>query len=189
MLVLTSAARQDGCRVEADAISASSSVVEQWLCQLDKVYDGEATVAYGTWSQLDDADMDTFEKLPDGYGESQYGEVAPRSLAELLIELGARPADRFYDLGAGAGKVVVLAWLMVDKVPLFKCYLLTTHVILIFGTSFSATYVWAPVLCCVSLLGAWLGFLHTAQTWYSLCLSPMMILFVEIVYSVDHRRG
>merc|ERR1719333_1719583 len=42
---------------------------------------------------------------------SGYGELLPFGVLDMLWRVGAKPGDRFYDLGAGPGKVVALAWL------------------------------------------------------------------------------
>lgn len=41
-----------------------------------------------------------------------YGEILPETAGVMLRRLGALPGHRFYDLGSGTGKVVVLAWLL-----------------------------------------------------------------------------
>ena len=42
-------------------------------------------------------------------GSPTYGELMPTATLRLLAELELRPEDRFVDLGAGVGKVVLLA--------------------------------------------------------------------------------
>lgn len=41
-----------------------------------------------------------------------YGEIDPESTKALLEKVGAKPGERYYDLGAGDGKTVMVAWLM-----------------------------------------------------------------------------
>lgn len=56
-------------------------------------------------------DKDVFER--DGSIRAiTYGELMPESFFEMMWKLGAKPGDRFYDLGAGTGKLSALAWLM-----------------------------------------------------------------------------
>lgn len=40
-----------------------------------------------------------------------YGEILPQGTFDMLWTVGAKPGDRFYDLGSGTGKVVALAWM------------------------------------------------------------------------------
>jgi len=44
-------------------------------------------------------------------GADTYGEILPQGVMDMLWIVGARPGDRFYDLGAGCGKVVMQAWM------------------------------------------------------------------------------
>jgi SAM-dependent methyltransferase len=44
-------------------------------------------------------------------GAETYGELLPEAVMDMLWTIGAQPGDRFYDLGAGAGKVVAQAWM------------------------------------------------------------------------------
>lgn len=41
-----------------------------------------------------------------------YGEMDPVSVKELLQKVSAKPGEKYYDLGAGDGKTVMVAWLM-----------------------------------------------------------------------------
>lgn len=41
-----------------------------------------------------------------------YGEIDPDSTKALLEKINAKPGERYYDLGAGDGKTVMVAWLM-----------------------------------------------------------------------------
>lgn len=41
-----------------------------------------------------------------------YGEIRSATALAMLEHLGARPGQRYYDLGSGTGKTVVLAWLL-----------------------------------------------------------------------------
>lgn len=44
-------------------------------------------------------------------GADVYGEISPGGVLDMLWRLGAQPGDRFYDLGAGAGRAACVAWL------------------------------------------------------------------------------
>lgn len=44
-------------------------------------------------------------------GAETYGELLPGGVADMLWSIGAKPGDRFYDLGSGAGKIVAQAWM------------------------------------------------------------------------------
>lgn len=41
---------------------------------------------------------------------SAYGELLPEGVWDLLWQVGAKPGDRFYDLGSGGGKLAMMAW-------------------------------------------------------------------------------
>lgn len=71
----------DGRYYRESGVGLSS--VDEWVFQAD-------------WS-LRDADI--------------YGELLPQGVFHMLWTVGAKPGDRFYDLGAGTGKVVALAWM------------------------------------------------------------------------------
>lgn len=45
-------------------------------------------------------------------GPATYGEVTPRGHLKLLRAVGAKPGEVYYDLGAGLGKGVLVAWLL-----------------------------------------------------------------------------
>lgn len=45
-------------------------------------------------------------------GADCYGEMMPEGFLELLWNVGAQPGSRFYDLGAGTGKLPALAWFL-----------------------------------------------------------------------------
>ncbi|CAE8611513.1 unnamed protein product [Polarella glacialis] len=53
-------------------------------------------------------DPDPVALLPDRSDE--YGEVLPSGVAKMFAEAGARPGERFYDLGSGTGKVTSIMW-------------------------------------------------------------------------------
>mmetsp|Transcript_39296 Transcript_39296/g.69117 ORF Transcript_39296/g.69117 Transcript_39296/m.69117 type:complete len:292 (-) Transcript_39296:136-1011(-) len=61
--------------------------------------------------ELSPEDKVTF-KDPRFEGADTYGEVMPESFLDILWKLGAKPGERFYDLGSGTGKLLALAWLV-----------------------------------------------------------------------------
>lgn len=60
---------------------------------------------------LSDADERVFEADWNLRDADSYGEIFPQGTFDMLWTVGAKPGDRFYDLGAGTGKVVALAWM------------------------------------------------------------------------------
>lgn len=60
---------------------------------------------------LSDDDKLAFAKSGCSMGADVYGELRPEGFLDMLWQVGARPGDRFYDLGAGTGKLATLAWL------------------------------------------------------------------------------
>lgn len=77
---------------------------------LDRVYHGAAEAFQG--AVLSREDCVAFSKRPEGASEATYGEMPPESVVRMFRALGARPGDRYWDLGAGTGKTVMLAWLL-----------------------------------------------------------------------------
>lgn len=57
-------------------------------------------------------DEAAFLKDGSSKGADCYGEIMPEGFLELLWSVGERPGCRFYDLGAGTGKLPALAWFM-----------------------------------------------------------------------------
>eukprot|EP00928_Gymnodinium_smaydae_P045795 TRINITY_DN30483_c2_g2_i1.p1 TRINITY_DN30483_c2_g2~~TRINITY_DN30483_c2_g2_i1.p1 ORF type:complete len:492 (-),score=31.19 TRINITY_DN30483_c2_g2_i1:379-1731(-) len=46
------------------------------------------------------------------YGAETYGELTPEGFMDILWRVGAKPGDRFYDLGSGIGKLPAIAWML-----------------------------------------------------------------------------
>lgn len=90
--------------------------LQQALEALDEAYEGHARDA---WFK---AHEDLTNTKPLGQRGSEllatrsvantYGELLPTSVADMLAHAGARPGQRYYDLGSGTGKTVLLAWLL-----------------------------------------------------------------------------
>lgn len=45
-------------------------------------------------------------------GTATYGETEPEGQLQVLKAVGAKPGQRYYDLGAGLGRNVLVAWLL-----------------------------------------------------------------------------
>ena len=75
------------------------------------------SAAYGSsWKacrhiEISDTDAKAFRSDGSSFGAETYGELLPGGFLDLLWQVGAKPGDRFYDLGAGTGKLAMLAWL------------------------------------------------------------------------------
>mmetsp|Transcript_51031 Transcript_51031/g.148133 ORF Transcript_51031/g.148133 Transcript_51031/m.148133 type:complete len:302 (-) Transcript_51031:105-1010(-) len=80
------------------------------LQELSEVYEGHV---------LDPFHMDghafneNFDRAWDQLGNASiYGEILPQSVVAMLASVGARPGMKYYDLGSGFGKTVILAGLL-----------------------------------------------------------------------------
>lgn len=82
----------------------------QSLYALDALYKGNVRNASETEAQADHAQRDVYNKSGDA-AESVYGEIQPEAVLEMFRVTGVREGQKYYDLGSGYGKTVVLAWL------------------------------------------------------------------------------
>lgn len=78
---------------------------------LDAIYKGQASRVSETDSQEDRAHRDVYNASGDG-SASVYGEIQPSAVLDMLRITGMKEGQKFYDLGCGYGKTVVLAWLL-----------------------------------------------------------------------------
>eukprot|EP00928_Gymnodinium_smaydae_P090502 TRINITY_DN74298_c0_g1_i1.p1 TRINITY_DN74298_c0_g1~~TRINITY_DN74298_c0_g1_i1.p1 ORF type:complete len:300 (-),score=48.93 TRINITY_DN74298_c0_g1_i1:610-1509(-) len=62
--------------------------------------------------QASEEDLDAFRENGVPADAETYGEILTEGILDLLWRAGAAPGMRFYDLGAGAGKAVILAWFL-----------------------------------------------------------------------------
>lgn len=76
---------------------------------VDDVYGGQSAFGGATLSVQDCA---TFNSREGGVIESVYGELTPHGVVKMLRAANAMPGARYYDIGAGTGKTVILAWLL-----------------------------------------------------------------------------
>lgn len=103
--VLAQYAGEPLCRGGIRFSSAAQSCISVLLsCAYGEGY------RYCTHSKVSDNDLAAFRGA-GSYGAEVYGELLPEGFIDLLWQIGARPGDRFYDLGSGTGKLAVLAWL------------------------------------------------------------------------------
>lgn len=97
--------------------------LEEALQALDDAYEGHAKsgaqAGHSAWFGARDDDVSLEEQDAPIEGDSiprsvatTYGELRPESVAVMLADAEARPGQRYYDLGSGTGKTVVLAWLL-----------------------------------------------------------------------------
>eukprot|EP00928_Gymnodinium_smaydae_P045943 TRINITY_DN30584_c0_g1_i1.p1 TRINITY_DN30584_c0_g1~~TRINITY_DN30584_c0_g1_i1.p1 ORF type:complete len:250 (-),score=24.19 TRINITY_DN30584_c0_g1_i1:70-819(-) len=83
----------------------SASDVAAALQDLNELYEGNAdNESYGSSSLCNDAAL-------AGHGVT-YGELVSGHVATMLYLAQAQPGERYYDLGSGTGKTVVLAWML-----------------------------------------------------------------------------
>jgi len=92
-------------------VGESQRSVDAALKMLDGLYDGNAEDPRYLRGDRSDAKRDVCKAQGSEYAAT-YGEVLPSSLVKLLTELQSVPGQRFYDLGSGTGKMVLLAWLL-----------------------------------------------------------------------------
>mmetsp|Transcript_66183 Transcript_66183/g.145171 ORF Transcript_66183/g.145171 Transcript_66183/m.145171 type:complete len:252 (-) Transcript_66183:59-814(-) len=77
------------------------------LDQLDIIYEGQSDNA--SWmSAIDDSTTNELLGLAAS-SDLTYGEILPEGFLSILQCVGARAGERFFDLGSGTGKTVVLA--------------------------------------------------------------------------------
>lgn len=81
------------------------------LYALDAIYKGKSNVAGETNSTEEQAHRDVYNASGDP-SASVYGEILPEAVLEMFRITGAHEGQRYYDLGSGYGKTVVLGWLM-----------------------------------------------------------------------------
>lgn len=82
-------------------------------CRLDSLFDTD--ICKGHYRRILHVALSSEDAVMfahPGFGDSDtYGEIRPESFLEVLWKLGARPGERFYDLGSGTGKLAAIAWL------------------------------------------------------------------------------
>jgi len=78
---------------------------------LDAIYKGKAASASETEAAAERAHKDVYNHSGDA-AASVYGEIQPSAVVEMLKVTNIREGQKYYDLGSGYGKTVVLAWLL-----------------------------------------------------------------------------
>lgn len=81
------------------------------LYALDAIYKGRAIAVNETDAQAERAHRDVYNASGDG-AASVYGEIQPEAVLDMIKITGAKEGQKYYDLGSGYGKTVVLAWLL-----------------------------------------------------------------------------
>jgi len=92
-------------------VGESPQLVDVALKMLDGLYEGNAEDPRYLRGDRGEAMRDVCKAQGSEYAAT-YGEVLPSSLVKLLTELKCVSGQRFYDLGSGTGKMVLLAWLL-----------------------------------------------------------------------------
>jgi len=81
------------------------------LRELDKAYKGHATDP--SYIKVKERKAEELvQSLDEPVEAAAYGEILPTSIIRLLDHVDARPGQRYYDLGSGFGKTVLLAALL-----------------------------------------------------------------------------
>jgi SAM-dependent methyltransferase len=86
---------------------------------LKDVYGSQYYTSRSAAHGLSQQDKEDWAKVPANHGDKNwpaatYGEVTPEGMRLLLQSpnISAMPNEKFYDLGSGDGKAVMVAWLM-----------------------------------------------------------------------------
>lgn len=103
--------------VSSDPGNLSSSVLThastETLRLLDLIYEGHSLQAFWKVGHDGSAARELEATKASGVDRKaiRYGEVLPMTFVQLLQHVGAKPGQKYYDLGSGTGKTVVAAWL------------------------------------------------------------------------------
>jgi len=81
------------------------------LYALNAIYKNEVTAVTETDAQEHHAQKEVHNVTGDA-AEGIYGEIQPDAVLEMLRVTGVKEGQKYYDLGSGYGKTVVLAWLL-----------------------------------------------------------------------------
>jgi len=92
-------------------VGKPSNEVDELLEELNRLYHGHLADARYMRGDRIKAEQEVSAVTGFGY-QAHYGELMPQGLLGLLDAVKARPGQRFYDLGSGTGKTVMLAWLL-----------------------------------------------------------------------------
>jgi len=81
---------------------------------LELIYEGHSLHAFWKVSMKDykEADKEMIGLSQADRKAILYGEIQPPSFMQLLQHIGARPGQKYVDLGSGTGKTVFAAWLL-----------------------------------------------------------------------------
>jgi len=96
--------------LSSDALTHGSS---EALRLLDVIYEGHSLQAFWKVGHEESAARELEATKASGVDRKaiRYGEVLPMTFVQLLQHVGAKPGQKYYDLGSGTGKTVVAAWL------------------------------------------------------------------------------
>mmetsp|Transcript_107714 Transcript_107714/g.214043 ORF Transcript_107714/g.214043 Transcript_107714/m.214043 type:complete len:293 (-) Transcript_107714:228-1106(-) len=99
-----------GCALRPGGIKLSEPAQVAALDMLSSAYDGRLFVC--PHDEISPDDKAAFaEDVGSSRGADTYGELDLIGFLDMLWRVGAKPGARFYDLGAGSGKLVAMAWL------------------------------------------------------------------------------
>lgn len=95
-------------------LSASSGFANSSdaLKLLDLVYEGHSMHPFWRVRDYHGAEKEAAAVSGEPSKAIIYGEVQPSTFMQLLNHVGARPGQKYYDLGSGTGKTVFAAWLL-----------------------------------------------------------------------------
>jgi hypothetical protein len=90
----------------------NSQEASEVLKLLDLIYGGHSQHAFWKVTQYEKEAQEATKRSGQPSKSILYGEVQPDTLVQLLEHVGARPGQKYFDLGSGTGKTVIAAWLM-----------------------------------------------------------------------------
>lgn len=100
----------DGAAIVPNGFQASAESQRLMVDLLDEAYGGFFEKEFNIALSPRDAAVFADERCLRN--ADTYGEIRPAGALDMFWRIGAKPGDRFYDLGAGPGKIVALAWML-----------------------------------------------------------------------------
>eukprot|EP00747_Dinoflagellata_sp_TGD_P058903 gnl/TRDRNA2_/TRDRNA2_151332_c0_seq1.p1 gnl/TRDRNA2_/TRDRNA2_151332_c0~~gnl/TRDRNA2_/TRDRNA2_151332_c0_seq1.p1 ORF type:complete len:192 (+),score=18.19 gnl/TRDRNA2_/TRDRNA2_151332_c0_seq1:24-578(+) len=86
---------------------------EEVFREMRSIYGDTYNISREGWDDLSQSEKIEWAQNP-GCGEvleALYGEISPKGVQALLTAANAKAGEKFYDLGSGDGKAVMVAWL------------------------------------------------------------------------------
>merc|ERR1719387_1648630 len=94
-------------------VPSSSPMFDSYKGVLDNVYEGLFMSTRGGAHGVETSEKPIWAEQRGAYGNvdaAVYGEIRTDGFQSLLDWVGFKPGEKYYDLGAGDGKTVMVAW-------------------------------------------------------------------------------